>query len=388
MMPRDDNLPLQAAKAVLTNARVVLPNEVVTASLQIADGTIGAIDQSPASAAEDLEGDYLLPGLVELHTDRLEGHLQPRPKVAWPTASAILAHDAELTAAGITTVLDSLRIGDTPKEDSNLRRLRDCRDSLRDLTGEGLLRADHYLHIRCELACPGVVEHLAKFLEDPRLILVSLMDHTPGQRQFVHMDAFWTYYQGRYNLSHAEMEAYVAAKLEEHERWGKPNRPRVAGICRERNMTVASHDDATQAHVEEAAAFGLTISEFPTTVEAASAARRHGLGTVGGAPNLVRGGSHSGNVSVGELAQRNLVDALASDYVPASLLQGAMLLHTRFGYSLPSAVATVSTNPARMVGFDDRGEIALGKRADLVQVRLHGGLPVVRKVWRAGRRVI
>jgi len=387
-MPRDDAIMTQGQETVLTNGKLVLGDRVIEGALRLSGGVIADIDEGAVSHGEDLEGDYLLPGLVELHTDRLESHLQPRPKVAWPTLSAILAHDAELTAAGITTVLDSLRLGDPADDDGNLRRIRACRAALVDLEGEELLRADHRLHIRCELACRSVAEELEEFLTDPRVALVSLMDHTPGQRQFVRMDAFKTYYQGRYKFSDAELESFIKDKLEEHERWGKPNRPRVARMCRESGMIVASHDDATEAHVEEAVRLGLSISEFPTTFAAAQAARRHGMTTIGGAPNLVRGKSHSGNVSVGELAELDLLDALASDYVPISLLHGAVLLHRRLGFGLPEAVATVSAAPARMVGLDDRGEIAVGKRADVIQVRLRGDLPVVRKVWRAGRRVI
>ena len=162
----------------------------------------------------------------------------------------------------------------------------------------------------------------------------------------------------------------------------------IAETCRDRGIVLASHDDATEAHIAEAAGLDLAIAEFPTTVEAAEAAHRHGLRTVMGAPNIVRGGSHSGNVSALDLAERGLLDALSSDYMPISLLHSAFLLHQRHGESLPSAIAKVSTNPARMVGLDDRGEIATGKRADLIRVAVEHGIPVVRQVWRTGVPVV
>jgi alpha-D-ribose 1-methylphosphonate 5-triphosphate diphosphatase len=133
---------------------------------------------------------------------------------------------------------------------------------------------------------------------------------------------------------------------------------------------------------------GAVISEFPTTPEAARAAHDSGLSIVMGAPNVVRGGSHSGNVAAAELARLDLLDALSSDYVPSSLMMAAFRLTGEAGWSVPKALATVSRNPARSVGLEDRGEIAPGLRADLVQVRLVGNQPVVRAVWREGRRVV
>ena len=142
-------------------------------------------------------------------------------------------------------------------------------------------------------------------------------------------------------------------------------------------------------HVQESHGLGLTVSEFPTTLEAAKASHTSGLRTIMGGPNVVRGGSHSGNVSAGELAEAGVLDALSSDYVPSSLLHGALILHDKHGLSLPDAIATVSKNPAEMGRFDDRGEIAVGKRADLIRVKLLAdGVPVVRRVWREGERVV
>ena len=162
----------------------------------------------------------------------------------------------------------------------------------------------------------------------------------------------------------------------------------IADDCRARGIVLASHDDATEDHIVEAASLSLAIAEFPTTVEAAEAAHRHGLTTVMGAPNVVRGGSHSGNVSALDLAGRGLLDALSSDYMPISLLHAAFLLHQQHGATLPEAVAKVSTNPARMVGLDDRGAIAEGQRADLIRVTVDHDIPVVRRVWRSGLPVV
>ena len=138
----------------------------------------------------------------------------------------------------------------------------------------------------------------------------------------------------------------------------------------------------------EAKADGIRIAEFPTTHEAARAARQHGMSVIMGAPNVVCGGSHSGNVSALDLAAEDLLDGLSSDYAPKSLLHGAFILHDRIGLPLPKAVATVTAHIAAGVGLPDRGELAPGKRADLIRVRWIGDIPVVRSVWREGPQVM
>jgi alpha-D-ribose 1-methylphosphonate 5-triphosphate diphosphatase len=165
------------------------------------------------------------------------------------------------------------------------------------------------------------------------------------------------------------------------------HRQTIVERSRKAGVPIASHDDTTAEHVAEAVEEGISISEFPTSREAAELARRNGMAVIMGAPNLVRGGSHSGNVSTEELSREGLVDALSSDYVPASLLHAVFILHRRRGLELPAAMNLVSRNPAHMVGLHDRGEIAVGKRADLIRVSLSDDVPVVRGVWRQGQRV-
>ncbi len=374
----------------LTNARVVLADRVIEGSVSLRGGQIAAVDTGGLSRAPalDLEGDWLLPGLVELHTDNLEGHIKPRPKVVWPALPALIAHDAELTAAGITTVFDSLRLGDEVDDDRCFTTLRESVEEIHRAEAAGLLRSDHRIHIRLEICKPGVVEDFASFRDEPLLAMCSLMDHTPGQRQFADLQTYRTYYMGKMGFGEAEMEAYIEGRLAEHARWAEPNRKALAELLRETGVALASHDDATAEHVAEAAALGLTISEFPTTLEAAQACRRHDLRTIAGAPNLVRGKSHSGNIAAGELAHEGLLDALASDYVPASLLLGVFRLHDELGWDLSRAAAVASRTPARMAGLDDRGEIAAGQRGDLIWVTRSHDLPVVRGVWRGGQRVL
>jgi len=373
----------------LRNARIVTADEVFNGSLRVADGKIAAMNRERGSLeGEDCQGDYLLPGLVEIHTDNLEKHLMPRPKVSWPVLPAIVAHDAQIIAAGITTVLDAISVGDIEPDSLRTRTLQASIRGLNEIRRAGTLRSEHYLHLRLELAEPDLHALFAPFLQDASLKLVSLMDHTPGQRQWTDIGHYRTYVTGKRGWSQEKVDQMLAILMERQRQHVKRNRDTMIALCREQQpaLCLATHDDTTAAHVEEGVAEGVCISEFPTTADAARAARRHGLAIVMGAPNRVRGGSHSGNVSAAELAQQDLLDILSSDYVPTSLLHAAFLLQED-GYSLPKALATVSRNPAQVIGLQDRGEIAAGLRADLVRVRMVDGYPVVLAVWRAGERV-
>lgn len=374
---------------VLGNARVVAAGEVQHGAVAVRAGRIASVDAGSTSAREalDLEGDYLIPGLVELHTDNFERHLMPRPKVRWPELPALFGHDAEIAAAGITTVYDALGVGDADPDAMRGQSMAPVLEAIGRATADGLLRAEHRLHVRLELPAPNTRELFEPFAGGSMVGLISLMDHTPGQRQWEDIGQARAYYCGKKGWSNEKFERSVAESKELQERNVAPNRRYFVDYARARGIALASHDDTRPEHVEEAHRDGAAISEFPTRVEAAKAAHAKGMSIVMGAPNVVRGGSHSGNVAAADLARRGLLDALSSDYVPASLLLAAFRLVPLAGFSVAQAVATVSLNPARAAGLADRGEIAPGLRADLVQVRLVGEQPLVRAVWREGRRV-
>lgn len=373
--------------SAIRNARIVTSQEHFSGNLSFAADTIISVAAGSSQVGEDWEGDYLIPGLVELHTDNLEKHLVPRPKVHWPVLPAILAHDAQIAAAGITTVLDALGVGDIDPESVRSTMLASCVDNLRRARANGLLRVDHFLHLRLELAEENLLDMFLPFLNDPALKLVSLMDHTPGQRQWTDLSHYRIYTTGKRGWSNEKVDSMLENMLERQVRYAVDNRRRIVESCNAIAKPMATHDDTTVAHVTEGVAEGIKICEFPTSMIAAQAARQHGLGTIMGAPNVVRGGSHSGNVSAAELARADLLDVLSSDYVPASLLHAAFLLQKE-GFSLSKSVNTVSRNPARMIGFADRGEIAPGLRADFLRVRVVDEIPVILQVWKSGQRVI
>ena len=373
---------------VLENARLVLPGRVVENGwAAVADGLIAEWGEGPApERGVDFAGDYLLPGLVEIHTDHLESHFAPRAHVRWNALSAVMAYDAQIAASGITTVFDSLRAGsdvDSPNVGTELMALAEALETAR---GTGHMRVEHRTHLRCEIASPDVVEQAEGFAERFPVHLVSLMDHTPGQRQFRDLATWRLFYTRRSGMTEAEIQAFISQRLELHARFAAGHRKELVALAGNWGAELASHDYATRAHVAEAVDDGVLIAEFPTTVEAAQASHDAGIAVIMGAPNIVRGGSHSGNIAAGELAREGLLDALSSDYVPASLLLAAFMLPRHVpSISLPQAIDMVTRTPAKATGLNDRGEIAAGKRADLVRVALAGEAPIVRRVWSGGR---
>jgi alpha-D-ribose 1-methylphosphonate 5-triphosphate diphosphatase len=298
-------------------------------------------------------------------------------------------HDAQIAAAGITTVFDALAIGTRMSvgvrgRDVQLR----AADALARFSQKGLLRADHFLHLRCEIATADVVELFDLLSPHPLMRLASVMDHTPGQRQW-HDRTQWRRYQERHGKwTDEEAETTLAELAEEQQRFADTHRRQIVERCAVRGIPLASHDDTLVEHVEQAAAEGIVLAEFPTTRVAAEEAHKRGIATIMGAPNVVRGGSHSGNVSALELAQAGLLDIMSSDYVPSSLLTASFDLVEKAGWTLPRAIATVSYEPARRAGLTDRGAIEPGLRADFVRVTMLDALPVPRETWRAGARVV
>lgn len=372
---------------LLDNLRLVLPDAVIDGHALIADGLIHEIGEGRLQTASALDcgGDYLLPGLVELHTDNLEKHLLPRPGAHWPAAAALHAHDAQLLAAGITTALNAISVGEEDAEEAvDPQQVLAALAAARE---DGGLRIEHAVHLRCELPCPDLAERLQPLLATPELRLLSLMDHTPGQRQFHDLERYRAY-SGRHGNARddEQFDARIRYLQDLQHRHADAHRQVVIDLARELGMPLASHDDSDLRHIAEAVEAGACIAEFPVNLATAIAARAAGLQVLAGAPNLVRGGSHSGNVAASELARAGVLDALSSDYVPGSLLLAAFQLGEMDSIGLPRAIAMVTSTPARAIGYDDRGEIGVGLRADLLRVRIARGLPQVESVWVGGKQ--
>jgi alpha-D-ribose 1-methylphosphonate 5-triphosphate diphosphatase len=373
----------------LANARLILPDQEMTGRITVEDGVITEIAEgcTVPDGAIDCRGDYVTPGLVELHTDNLERHMEPRPGVDWPHVAAMLAHDGELASVGITTVFDAMRVGSIHTGKGRYDKYaRGLASEMMALRATGALRISHFLHLRAEICSETLLEELAEFTPDDRVGIVSLMDHTPGQRQFRDISKLKQYVAKKRNMTDAEFDEHVSHLQGLQADHGARHLEGAVEEARRLGAVLASHDDTTETQVRESAAHGVGFAEFPTTVEAAQACRENGIAIMMGAPNVIRGGSHSGNVSALALAEFDLLDILSSDYVPGALLMSAWRLAALW-QDIPRAVRTVTEAPARAAGLADRGALRVGLRGDLLRVGMLGDLPAPRGVWSRGRQI-
>lgn len=373
----------------LANARVVLADAVLVGSVTVENGIITEIREGtdvPAGTI-DCQGDFLTPGLVELHTDNLERHMEPRPGVDWPHVSAMMAHDGELASVGITTVFDAMRVGSIHTGKGRYDKYaRGLASEMMALRASGVLRISHFLHLRAEICSETLLEELAEFTPEDRVGIVSLMDHTPGQRQFRDISKLKQYVAKKRSMTDAEFDEHVAHLKGLQAEHGTRHLEGAVVEARRLGAVIASHDDTTAEQVVESSGHGVGFAEFPTTVEAAQACRENGIAIMMGAPNIIRGGSHSGNVSALALAEFDLLDIVSSDYVPSALLLSAWRLAALWN-DMPRAIKTVTRAPALAAGLSDRGAIETGLRGDLIRIGALSDTPILRGVWSRGRQV-
>jgi alpha-D-ribose 1-methylphosphonate 5-triphosphate diphosphatase len=368
---------------LLANAKVVTPERVIEGGVAIEDGRI--VEVFEAGEGHDLGGRYLLPGLIDLHCDALEKVLEPRPGVMMPMDYAIETADRISVTAGILTPYYSLSFseGEIGVRDPSLaaRLVREI------ASRRGGSLADSRIHCRYEITDQVSDTLLAELIAEEHVDLLSFMDHTPGQGQFHNMEAYAGFMSRNYQHSDEAIREIVKRKHEARD--GAPDRvAKLATLAREAGIPMAGHDDDSPERIRLMRELGAVLSEFPINEATARAAREGGMGTVYGAPNLVRGASQSGNMKALDAVRANLCSCLCADYVPASMLVAAFRIPEWTDWSLPQAVQLVSRNPARFAGLDDRGEITAGMRADLIAVELVRGVPQVTTAWVQGRRVL
>ena len=385
------SLQSDAATCELANARLVLADRVTTGGLSMDRGRIVEINEGDAIpvGAVDCAGDIVMPGIVDIHTDHFEKHVFPRKHVRWDILAAALAHDAQVIGGGITTVFDSLCVGSAWTDLERHEILLPMIEALELAETRGMLRAEHLVHLRCEIIDPATPDLARRSIDRPIVRIASVMDHTPGDRQSRDVEAYIQRSMNQTGQTREHIEEKMRAIISASGPVADPVRREIVALVREHGLPLLSHDDTTRAHVEEAVRDGAKIAEFPTTLEAAQASRESGMIIVAGAPNYLRGGSQSGNVAVRDLLAEGLVDILASDYVPRAILDAVFRISDDpdIPADLPAAVAMAAARPAEATGLGDRGQIAVGQRADLLRVRRTDGHPVLRNAWRQGRRV-
>lgn len=377
----------ESVTTILRDARIVTPAGIIDGGLAIEQGRI--VDLTTAREGRSLDGAYLIPGIVDLHTDHVERHTHPRVGVIWDFLPALLAYDAVIVSGGTTTVFDSLSVGAAMQKQERRELLMPLVAAIKDAVARDLFRAEHLLHLRCEISDPATLALVDATIDLPMTRLLSVMDHTPGDRQSPDVEKWFWHMIRDMEVDETEGRVMMEELFDRSEAHGVVVRAHCVAAARRAGVRLMSHDDASTAHVEQALAEACGISEFPTTLEAARRAREVGLQIVAGAPNYLRGGSQSGNVAVAELLSHGLVDVLASDYIPRSPLDAAFRIAAdpALPQDLPAALDMVTRAPARLAGLTDRGVIEPGARADLVAVRVDWGQPLVQAVWRNGRQV-
>ncbi len=375
----------------LSDLRVVLPTgELERGSLRIDGGRICQIIEGPTpirsgEAIIGGEGLTAIPGIIDLHGDMLEREMEPRPGTRFPTDMAVFELDKRLAAAGVTTAFATVTFA-VYKLSEDLRSNERAREIVSTITGlRRSLLVDIRVHARFDINNPSAVPVLMELLRDRQVDLVSLNDHTPGQGQYRDIEAYIEFIARWRKISVEEAQRMTEERLKQAKEappsWDVARQ--VASVAREHGLCVASHDDDTPAKVRLVSGFGACISEFPVTMEAAWEARRIGMSIAMGAPNVLQGYSHAGNLSALEAIEAGLVDVLVADYHPATLLHAAFALAQRGILPLHEAVGLVTANPARALGLDGRGRIEVGAEADLVLLGESEGLRV-RGVLRSG----
>ncbi len=376
---------------LICGGQVVRPNAVEDADLLIEDGRIAQIapglrEAMPQLPVLEAEGGFVMPGIVDMHTDAIEREVSPRPSANFPVDMALQELDQKMLACGITTVYHSTYLG--------------YHDASRGIGGEGSREgffraaaefarsralANTKIHLRFEITGTDCVEVLERLIADGTVDLLSFMDHTPGQGQcgrerFIALRV-------KEGMTEEEAAAKLA-KLSDVERVPFSELKRLAALAREHGIVTASHDDDSPEKVRQMQELGVAISEFPITLEAAREAERLGMHVLGGSTNYLRGGSLTGNLSMQEAVEAGALHGFCSDYYPPSILHAVFKLWTDGGRSLPEAAAMASLRPAQAVGISDHtGSIETGKDADLIIVARENAVPKVRHTLVRGRWV-
>ncbi len=374
-------------RTLLTHAKVVYPDRVAEDSaILIEDGVIVAIDPVNCGAATviDLSGRILMPGMIDLHCDALEKEVEPRPNVHFPLNFACSQADKRNAMAGVTTVFHALSFAHHEFGVRNNQFAAEIAHAIHDWQQHALV--ENRVHARCEVTDTSAPEILTGLIDKNEIHLLSFMDHTPGQGQFKDVAAYRNYLAGSYKKTEEELDDLLQSKLANvqgtEELIGQ-----LAKKARAHCIPLASHDDDSPERVCAMAELGVSISEFPVNIETARTAKYRGISTLFGAPNVLRGASQSGSMRALDAVLKGVADCLCGDYSAAALLPSVFKLAELSGYELQEMVALVTCNPARAAGLLDRGEILVGKRADLIAVQHLGGLPQVEHVWVRGQAV-
>ena len=359
----------------VSNVTLVLPNGVFqNSSLEVEAGCFSKI-VCGQRITEVPQGITIIPGIIDLHGDMLEREIEPRPGSRFPTKMTIKELDKRHAAAGVTTAYIALSFANfVEKEEDDLElRTRDLVSAVCRLKPK--LGCDTRIHARFEIIYPQAKSMLKDLIAKGQVHMVSLMDHSPGQGQFRNLEDYVTYMANWLKVERQLAEAELKRQLSKPKAWDSVRD--ISELAQGHNLPIASHDDDSSNKIALMHELKVTISEFPITLEAAEAAKQSKMWTLMGAPNALRGGSHSGNLSAINAIEAGLLDALASDYYPAAMLQAAFSLAQKQHLPFYEAIKLISLNPARAIGFTDRGSLTEGLRADFAVLELNSSPTII-----------
>ena len=383
---------------VITNGKLITEDSILQGyDLLIEDDRIKRIaPKGELKFEEDMDiidaaGGYVTPGFIDIHSDYIEHMAAPRPTSLMNFHLSLRETEKELISHGITTMFHSLSLikgseySYKPiREPENVRRLIDLIDQTHST--KHLIR--HRFHARLEIDNVDEIDNLKKYISENKVHLVSFMDHTPGQGQYRHLEIWRNTVKGYNNLSDSSIDVLIH-NHQTKEKLDIDDIREIASLAQEHNIAVASHDDDSIEKVELVHSFGTTISEFPITLEVAYKARELGLFTIAGAPNVLLGGSHSGNLGAAEAIQKQTIDILCSDYYPAAMLHSVFELVNCYDMDLVDMIKLVTINPAKAVKMDHEiGSIQEGKKADLLIIeKMPDDFPVITAVFVDGKLI-
>jgi alpha-D-ribose 1-methylphosphonate 5-triphosphate diphosphatase len=374
----------------LSNLRLVLPDRTLDhGSLRIEGERIAEIVEGPAPQRADGvvingKGFTALPGIIDMHGDMIENEIRPRLEASFPMELGVYELDKRLAANGVTTAYAAVAFieYDTPGSIRTSEHARQIVTTIHQLRDSLLI--DLLVHARYEITTPIIAPTLYELLSSGEIHLLSLMDHTPGQGQYRDIEKHIDAVVRRRKVHRSEVEEEFQDRIRHSKDpaiWRAARE--LVELAIDTGLPIASHDDDSPDKVVAMAEIGATLSEFPVAMDAAQEAQRLGMHVVMGAPNVLRGGSHSGNLSALDAIESGIVDILAADYAPAALLQSVFIVVRRGILPLHEATKLVSANPAEALALEDRGSLASGKCADLILVE-EGAFSRVRATFRRG----
>lgn len=351
-------------ETILRSKNVLINEEFVSADIVIKGEFIQRIDVYGSNEiAVDFGDKKIVPGIVDLHSDAIEKEIEPRHGATFPVELAISELDKKLSMAGVTTMFHAIGFEENPKKKRSLYLAQHQIEEIYK-ANKNHLGVDNFIHARFELSATDAVEPIKELIDAGMIQLLSLMDHSPGQGQFKTLEKFKTYYSSCYGLNDDEVQDVVNKKLNKDE--DKIND--LINHAKKHNLTLLSHDDDCTQKLQGLLDMGVKISEFPLDLEVAKYAVSRGIATGMGAPNIVRGGSQSGNIAAIELVKEGVCKYLCSDYHPTSMLQAVYKMFEDAALPLEKGFSMVTSTPASYAHLDDRGAIVEGKRADIIVI--------------------